>query len=510
MAQKNFKVERVYDMADTFKELYTQGQNGKIFNNLYGLIVKDSNILLAMKNIRLSINRHTKGVDGKTISHYEKMPPEKLIQLVKRRLSNFKPMKVRRIFIPKDNGTKRTLGILTFEDRLIQQCIRQVLEPICESKFHPNSFGFRTLRSTRHAVSKMVLTLQMAKYDYCVDIDIKDFFDSVNHEVLINQIYNLGFRDKKLLAIISKMLKANVEGEGTKKVGLIQGGVLSPLLSNIVLNELDWWINSQCKMASQALSDNRIYFVRYADDFKILCKTFSEAFKIFNTVKAWLKENLKLDISSEKSKILNIKTQGTEFLGFKIKATVRNGKYAVESHISDSNKLKIQNKLFKIISRISDSGKNAEKVLQDLNRQIIISQKYYQSASHVQQDFLSISKQCQNLLEDKLKNIAQKVPFLPAQNIMTYKINNTVLIPPEYIVHKKLGNILQGTSIYTNVKKSNVVKFSKTSMKKFNSNEKIKTSKNLKLNEKSKSGFVESIKKSVSDFFLKLSISWQQ
>ena len=394
MAQKNFKVERVYDMADTFNNLYTQGHNGKIFNNLYGLIVKDSNILLAMKNIRLSINRHTKGVDGKTVSYYEKMPPEKLIQLVKRRLSNFKPMKVRRIFIPKNNGGKRSLGIITFEDRLIQQCIRQVLEPVCESKFHPNSFGFRSLRSTRHAVSKMVLLIQMTKYDYCVDIDIKNFFDNVDHAVLVNQIYSLGICDKKLLAIISKMLKVNVEGEGTKKLGLIQGSVLSPLLSNIVLNELDWCINSQCKMSNQAPPENKIYFVRYADDFKILCKTFSDAFKIFNTVKAWLREKLKLDISSEKSKILNLKTQGSEFLGFKIKVTMRNDAYVVESHISDSNKLRIKNKLCKIISRISETGKNAEKILKDLNRQIIIWHNYYQSASHVQQDFLSISKQC--------------------------------------------------------------------------------------------------------------------
>ncbi len=91
------------------------------------------------------------------------------------------------------------------------------------------------------------------------------------------------------------MLKVNVEGEGTKKVGLIQGGILSPLLSNIVLNELDWRINLQCKMTNQNPPENKIYFVRYED-----------SFKIFNTVKAWLKEKLKLDISSEKSKILEV------------------------------------------------------------------------------------------------------------------------------------------------------------------------------------------------------------
>ena len=158
MAQKNFKVKRVCDMTDTFKDLHTQGQNGKTFSDLYRLIVDGNDILLAMKNVMSSVRRRTKGADGKTISAYENFSEEKLIQLVRRRLNNFKPMKVRRIFIPKSNGTKRTLGILTFEDRLIQQCIRQVLEPICESKFHANSFGFRSLRSTKHDVNDSPIT----------------------------------------------------------------------------------------------------------------------------------------------------------------------------------------------------------------------------------------------------------------------------------------------------------------------------------------------------------------
>ena len=121
---------------------------------------------------------------------------------------------------------------------------------------------------------------------------------------------------------------------------MIQGGILSPLFSNVVLNDLDWWINAQCKISGKNPAEDRIYFIRYADDFKILCKSFSDAFKVFNAVKLWLKENLNLNISPEKSKILNLKTQGSEFLGFKIKATVKNGVYSVESHISDGKKLK--------------------------------------------------------------------------------------------------------------------------------------------------------------------------
>ena len=289
-AKNKFQVERKYDLEETFNQLFVQSKTEKIFDNLYRLIVGEDNLLLAMKNTRLGIGRNIKGVDGKTVSYYEKLPAEKLIQIVKRRFNNFKPMKIRRTFIPKSNGKQRVLGIMTVEDRILHQCIKQILEPICESKFHSNSFGFRSLRSTKHAVNKMIMILQMSKYEYCVDVDIKDFFDSVDHAILIEQLYKLGICDKKLLAIISKMLKAKVEGEGTKKVGLIQGGILSPLLSNVVLNELDWWINAQCKIAGKNPAEDRIYFVRYADDFKILCKSFQMLLKYSTRLKFGLKK----------------------------------------------------------------------------------------------------------------------------------------------------------------------------------------------------------------------------
>lgn len=500
--QKKFQVERKYDLEKTFNQLFIQGKTEKIFDNLYKLIVGEDNILLAMKNTKNSIGRNTKGIDGKNISDYEKLSAEKLIQMVKRRLNNFIPMKIRRISIQKSNGKQRILGITTVEDRILQQCIKQILDPICEAKFHSNSFGFRSLRSTKHAVNKMLSLLQMTKYEYCVDVDIKDFFDSVDHEILINQLHNLGICDKKLLAIISKMLKVNVEGENIKKVGLIQGGVLSPLLSNVVLNELDWWINSQFKTENHTPAENRIYFVRYADDFKILCKNFSDAFKVFNAVKFWLKENLNLNISPEKSKILNLKTQGSEFLGFKIKLNVRNGVYSVESHISDSNKIKIQNKLSKIISRIGNNTKKAEKILKTFNQQIKIIHGYYHSATHVQQDFILIAEQCRNLLDYKLKNIAEKFSFkFSGKNILTYKINDTILIPIECVNYKKLENLPPNANIYTrlNVKKFNTGTFTKNYNKNFFPlSPKLETVQSEKT---SNEGLIETVKKIFGKLF---------
>jgi len=129
-------------------------------------------------------------------------------------------------------------------DRLIQQCILQVLEPICEAKFYKHSYGFRSLRSTKQAISRAYFLCQSNNLHYVVDVDIKSFFDNINHGKLIKQLYTLGIRDKCLIAIISKMLKAKIENVGIPNKGTPQGGILSPLLANVVLNEFDWWISS--------------------------------------------------------------------------------------------------------------------------------------------------------------------------------------------------------------------------------------------------------------------------
>ncbi len=185
------------------------------------------------------------------ISDVEKYSPENLVRKVRNITNNYNPRAVRRKEIPKpyDPSKTRPLGIPCICDRLIQQCILQILEPICEAKFSENSYGFRPNRSCENAVAHFERLMQLSKLHYVVEVDIKGFFDNVNHSKLIKQIWALGIRDKKLIYVIKRILKAPVRLEnGTEiipKSGTPQGGILSPLLANIVLNELDQWIESQ-------------------------------------------------------------------------------------------------------------------------------------------------------------------------------------------------------------------------------------------------------------------------
>ena len=315
--------------------MYADSQQGKTFENLMKFIIQPENIKLAYRNIKTNKGSNTSGTDKCTIEDIKSLPTDGYVEMVQRKLKFYQPKPVKRIEIPKPNGKMRPLGIPTIIDRLVQQSILQVLEPICEAKFHERNNGFRPNRSTENAIAQCYRMIQQQNLYFVVDIDIKGFFDNVNHSKLIKQMWAMGIRDKKLICIIKAMLKAPIimpDGsiEHPTK-GTPQGGILSPLLSNIVLNELDWWIASQweniptrrnykCRVHKSGSVDKgnkykmlretqlkEMYIVRYADDFKIFCRKRSDADKVFVAVKQWLQDRLKLQISEEKSKVINLK-----------------------------------------------------------------------------------------------------------------------------------------------------------------------------------------------------------
>lgn len=382
-----------YDFQGIQDKLYADSQKGRVFKHLTEIITLPENIRLAYRNIKANHGSKTAGTDGRTIKDLERLPDEKLVALVQKKLDWYKPQSVLRVEIPKgsDPTKKRPLGIPTILDRLIQQCVLQVLEPICEAKFHNHSYGFRPNRSQEHAVALVYKNIQLSHYYYVVDIDIKGFFDNVNHGKLLKQMWTMGIRDKKLMSIISAMLKAEVAGIGFPEKGTPQGGVISPLLSNIVLNELDWWIASQWedfptrkkyatgtnysgsenkgnkyKMLRNYTQLKEVTCVRYADDFKLFAKSYRQAEKLFHAVEGWLKGRLGLSISPEKSKIVNLKETYSEFLGLRIKATNHGSehrpKYVVESHIRKKSLDKIKSDMKRLIHDIEfpGHGKRAE------------------------------------------------------------------------------------------------------------------------------------------------------
>src|SRR5665648_762881 len=163
-----------YGQQSTLDELYERSLHGAKFNKLYEKIVEENNILLAYRNIKANTGSKTEGTDGKTIKNIASMTNEQVIVMVRRRLNNYSPQSVRRVEILKDNGKLRPLGIPTMSDRLIQQCILQILEPVCEAKFHNHSFGFRPNKSAKEAVLKCKEYID-AGYRWAVDIDLRSF-----------------------------------------------------------------------------------------------------------------------------------------------------------------------------------------------------------------------------------------------------------------------------------------------------------------------------------------------
>lgn len=463
-----------YDLQGVYDGLYEQSKNGLVFNSLLALISSEENIKLAYRNIKRNKGSVTCGVDNLNIRDIEKIPENKFVDIVKKKLQWYQPKAVRRVEIPKPNGKKRPLGIPAMWDRIVQQCILQVLEPICEAKFHERSNGFRPNRSAEHAIAQSYVMIQVNNLHFVVDIDIKGFFDNVNHAKLIRQMWEMGIRDKKLLCIIKAMLKAPVVLEdGTitnPEKGTPQGGILSPLLSNIVLNELDWWIASQWECMPAHNTKNYInrngslnrgnayqgfrkgklkemYIVRYADDFKVFCRKRSDADKIFVAVKQWLWERLKLEISNEKSKVVNLKKSYSEFLGFKIKAVEKRKSYVVKSHMCDKAIMLATTKLKEQVKKIATPANAIDEavMINYFNSMVVGMHQYYQIATDVRIDFDEIAFVVNTAIKNRLGNRVSKKGNMTGYKFLQEKygrskqlrfIGSKPLIPIAFVQHK--------------------------------------------------------------------------
>lgn len=445
MAQKAKKKSKLrhaeyYDMQKTFDSLYADSKSGEVFGHLMDIISAPSNIKLAFRNFKGNDGSHTAGTDGRTIESLAVMPEDKFVKLIQKQFRRYEPKAVKRVEIPKPNGKMRPLGIPCIIDRIVQQCILQVMEPICEAKFYEHSYGFRPCRSAENAISYAYGLAQRNKLHYVVDVDVKGFFDNVDHRKLLKQIWTLGIRDTKLIQIIKAMLKAPIEMPDGETVlpskGTPQGGILSPLLANIVLNELDWWIASQwdemvrhmkhpCKVTyypngaekkcnsytalkKSNLKEMRI--VRYADDFKIFCRTKEDAEKTYYAVKDWLWKRLKLEVSDEKSKVTNLRKRDSEFLGFRIKLRRKSNSWVITSNVCDKAIHRISKEIADSVKAIQ-SSKTAEEIslnVGDYNAKVIGVQDYYCIATRVNLNFSDIARPINGQLLHRIDGIKKQ------------------------------------------------------------------------------------------------------
>lgn len=226
MSAEKLKYIEYYNMQSTFDWLFKKSTEGRTKGiDLYGIITSKQNILLAYRMIKSNQGSKTAGTDELTIDNFKFVNAENFVEYIRKELSSYTPQVVKRVEIPKPNGKTRPLGIPTMRDRLIQQMFKQVLEPICEAKFYKHSYGFRPNRSTEHAIARCNLLAHQCYCHYVIDIDIKGFFDNVNHTKLLKQLFTIGVTDKRVLAIISKMLKAPVDKLGVQYKGCPQGGL---------------------------------------------------------------------------------------------------------------------------------------------------------------------------------------------------------------------------------------------------------------------------------------------
>ncbi|WP_253290126.1 group II intron reverse transcriptase/maturase [Clostridium sporogenes] len=423
--KQSLRNNEYYTMQNTFDKLYSKATKGKIFNSLMQYITSEDNILLAYRNIKNNKGSTTVGTDKQNLDYYKTKNPKEFVDYFQRKFANYTPKSVRRVEITKYNGKIRPLGIPCMDDRIIQQCIKQVIEPICESKFHNHSYGFRPNRSTHHAIARSMSLMNKAKLHYVVDIDIKGFFDNVNHNKLKKQLWKIGIQDKTLMAIIGKILKAPIQDIGIPNKGTPQGGILSPLLSNVVLNELDWWISSQWETfetkhqyadsgkkyrALKTVNLKEIFLVRYADDFKIFCRDYKVAQKIYNATRLWLKERLGLEISHEKSRITNLRKNYTEFLGFKLIVKPKRNRYVCQSNMCNKAKIITVEKLKKQIKRLQLNVTTQQ--VNRLNAIILGSHNYYKIATQVTSDFRDINFLVSKSLDIRLKKHISNRPKL--------------------------------------------------------------------------------------------------
>lgn len=346
--------------AEGESEMGNPAEPKSIFcSSLIDRVLDRNNLLRALKQVRR--NKGAPGIDGMSVDdlpdHLKQYWPQIRQQLID---GNYKPKPVRRVEIPKPDGRKRKLGIPTVLDRFIQQAIAQVLQEEWDSDFHDQSYGFRPNRNAHQAMRYAQNTVRQG-YSWAVDCDLEAFFDGVNHDLLMEQL-KAKHQDRQLLRLINRYLKAGIQINGvtqTSTEGVPQGGPLSPVLSNIVLNQLDWELERR---------EHR--FVRYADDFVVFVKSREAGERVMKGLQRYIGDSLRLKVNTQKSAV--DRPWKRTFLGFTFSQRDQRIK------VADKSLLKLKATV-KLLSRRT-RGHSLKHIIAELRKSLLGWKAYFDIA----------------------------------------------------------------------------------------------------------------------------------
>lgn len=386
----------------------------KVFADLFNLVCDRRVLAEAWRRLARNSGSRTPGTDGMTRRTVEQRPggAAEFLDEIREALRNgtYRPQPVRQRLIPKPGkpGKVRPLGIPTLIDRLVQMALKLVLEPIFEADFHPTSYGFRPGRSTHDALERLTRFLHPTKrgpsvYAHVIEGDIKGCFDAIDHHVMMERVRKR-IGDRKVLRLILAFLKSGVMVEGSVRhpiTGSPQGGIISPMLSNIYLAAIDerygWWTGRprepSINPAARRVRDHKrgrpvFYMVRYADDFVVLVDgTREQAEAEKRALAEFLKMELRMALSIEKTKITDVK-EGFDFLGYRVAQTkARNTGRRVGNLFIPKGKLNDLRYKIKVMVRRTPTGSTLATLIKKLNPILLGWRNYYRYATGAYREF---------------------------------------------------------------------------------------------------------------------------
>jgi group II intron reverse transcriptase/maturase len=376
--------------------VWAEQDKGRKFYGLYKLLCNMDWLRLAHDYVAQNAGSVTAGCDGINMKLFDEKLEENLQQLTEElKAETFEPSPVRRVNIPKPSGRFRPLGIPSVRDRIVQEALRMVLEPIYEADFSQYSFGFRPNRCTMDAIKCITWSTQEhKKYFWVVEGDISSYFDTINHRRLV-KILRRRVDDKKIIRLVWKFLRAGIMERKLFRdtsLGVPQGGIVSPLLANIYLNELDGYMRKYTSLSEKEKGVRRrkrlanFVYVRYADDFVVLTNgTREQAEEIKEELHKFLKDYLRLNLSKEKTKITHL-NDGFKFLGFQVQRKMGNKGIGTKVLIPQEAMRKIRDKITAATAPSTHQDSVNSKILA-LNRLIGGWCRYYQHTSKAATQF---------------------------------------------------------------------------------------------------------------------------